>query len=312
MFLRLGTRGSRLALKQTEEVADLIYASFPEARLKTVVIKTAGDKLLEHPLHKIPGKGHFIKEIEYALLEGEIDIAVHSLKDLPTELAPGLTLGAVPKRLEPADVLISRTGQTLESLSRGAKIGTCSLRRQAQLLAIRPDLKIVQLRGNVDTRLHKLREGVVDAIIIAEAGLRRLGISGLKMERLPYCVMLPAPGQGALALETRAGELEKIITELNHPESYAEVIAERSLLRHLGGGCHTPIGCLARVGRDGELYLEAMVCNLDGTGRLRAFLTGRISEAEELGKKLAEKLIEGGADKIIKNLEKDGKYNNDT
>ncbi|MCD6384512.1 hydroxymethylbilane synthase [Candidatus Sumerlaeota bacterium] len=311
MFLRIGTRGSRLALKQTKEVEDLIYSLFPEARLKRVVIKTTGDKMFEHPLHQLPGKGHFIKEIENALLEGEIDIAVHSLKDLPTELAPGLTLGAVPKRLEPADVLISRTGQMLEALPYGAKIGTSSLRRQAQILSVRPDLKVVQLRGNLDTRLHRLREGFVDAIIVAEAGLRRLGISGLRMERLPYCIMLPAAGQGALGLETREGELEKIITELNHPESYAEAVAERSLLRHLGGGCHTPIGCLARAGKDGELYLEAMVCNPDGSGRLRAFLTGSISEAAELGKRLAKQLIEGGADKIIKTLARDGEHNDD-
>lgn len=302
MLLKIGTRGSQLALKQTESIIALLTEHFPEIKTRTVIIKTTGDKFSTTPLDKIPGKGHFIKEIEAALLEGEIDLAVHSLKDLPTELAPGLVLGAVPPRLEPADALITRTGKTLEQLPAGSTVGTSSLRRQGQLLAIRPDLKVIPLRGNLDTRLYKLRQGIVDAIIVAVAGLERLGMMGIKIERLPYCVMLPAPGQGALAIEIRQGELEELMTAINHYPSYAEAQAERSLLRHLGGGCQTPIACLARAGENGELYLEAMVCYPDGTHKLSAFMSGSIHQPEELGKKLAEKLIAGGAGEIIQRL----------
>jgi hydroxymethylbilane synthase len=299
--LVIATRGSALALWQANHVKAALEADDADLKVTLVVIKTKGDKILDVPLAQVGGKGLFVKEIEEALLDGRAQLAVHSMKDVPAELEPGLVLAAVSKREDPHDVLVTRTGGGLASLPQGAHVGTSSLRRICQLKAKRPDLRITALRGNVDTRLRKLDEGEYDAIVLAAAGLRRLGHGNRISESLPLEVSLPAIGQGALGLETRADDQATItrIRRVLHDEGAAACVnAERSFLRRLHGGCQTPLAGHA-VLQGGKLHMEGLVGSLDGSTILRESLDGAPGDAVTLGVELAEKLLARGADKIL-------------
>ncbi len=296
----VGTRGSKLALAQTNWVISKIKGRYPSLEVETKIIKTKGDKITDVPLAKVGGKGLFVKEIEEALLRREIDLAVHSLKDVPTELPPGLEIAIIPPRESPYDVLISRDGYTLAELPKGAKVGTSSLRRRAQLKASRPDLQIENLRGNLDTRLRKLNEGLYEAIIVAEAGLLRLGLGEIKRERLLTEIMLPAIGQGALALEVREDDhsLKEGLSFLHDEETAVCTAAERSFLAALGGGCQVPLAAYARL-NGGKLLLEALIADPEGQRILRGKREGRPEEASFLGKSLAEELLAAGGREIL-------------
>lgn len=290
--LIIGSRGSQLALWQSRWVAQRL-----PLETEIVIIKTTGDKITDVPLAKVGGKGLFTKELEDALLDGRVDVAVHSLKDMPTELPPGLMLAAVPEREDARDALV---GKPLDELAPGAKVGTSSLRRAAQLKAHRPDLHIETIRGNLDTRLRKLDEGLYDAIILAAAGLRRLGWGDRISQLLPVDIMCPAVGQGALAIETRNGtdRASLICASLTHRETLLAVQAERALLEHLGGGCQVPIGAHARVEGD-TLHLRAIVAHPDGTQIVRRETEGPAARAALLGAQLARELLSAGADKLL-------------
>lgn len=269
--LRIGTRGSALALRQAEWVRDRIARLRPGAPPELVIIRTEGDRRLDVSLPEIGGKGVFTAELEQALLEGRIDLAQHSLKDLPTRLPDGLRLGAVPVRVDPRDALVSREGRRLRDLPAGARVGTSALRRAAQLRHLRPDLDVQSIRGNVDTRLRKLAEAQFDAIVIALAGLERLGLADRAAEVLPVDQVLPAPGQGALALEARSDdpELGPLLERLHDREAGAAVAAERAVLEALGGGCQVPVA--AHAERQGDrLRLRALVADLQGRRVVRA------------------------------------------
>ena len=273
--LRIGTRGSLLAKWQAESVRKQLFA-IAGVEAEIVIIKTSGDKMQQVPLTQIGGKGIFIKELEDALLDESIDLAVHSVKDIPTEVPRGLSFPAVCRRDDIRDCLISPTGSTLENLRQGARVGTSSLRRQAQLLRLRADLDIRELRGNVDTRLRKVGDGEYDAIVLAKAGLDRLGLSQRISEIFAPEVFMPAVGQGAIAVETRLGDNETgdLLSKLDDPETRATIITERALLAALQGGCQVPIGAWARIER-GEMVLEACVTSVDGQQHVRAALDGR-------------------------------------
>jgi hydroxymethylbilane synthase len=300
MKIRIGTRGSLLALAQTQWVAERIAKFFPSAQPEICVIKTMGDTLSDHDFFRVTGKGIFVREIEIQLLEHKIDLAVHSLKDLPTQIPPGLELGAVPPREKPFEALISRDGAKLASLQRGARVGTASPRRAAQLLALRRDLTIIAFRGNLDTRIRKVREGEVDATVVALAGLRRLGREQEAAEVIPPEIIMPAPAQGALAVEVRRGDLSaqagmrELLEALNDAKSLAEVTAERAFLERLGGGCRTPIGCLARAGEK-RLLLHAVITDPKGERVFRAQREGKKSHAARIGVHLAEDMLKQGA-----------------
>lgn len=296
----LGTRGSELALTQSNQMADLVRQYAPGVEVRVEIIRTKGDNITDVPLSKIGGKGLFTKELEVALLDGRADFAVHSLKDVPTELPEGLAVAAIPAREDPRDALVSREGLTFAELPKGAKVGTSSLRRQAQLLAKRPDLQIVDLRGNVPTRIQKMKDQELDAIILAGAGLRRLGLADVITELLPPDVMLPAVGQGALGIEIRGDDdtVRAMLAPLHDPKTAAEVQAERALLAGLGGGCQVPIGARATVDGD-ALVLEACVCAPDGSQVLRQRICGRVSEAADLGQAAAKALLRDGAAKLM-------------
>jgi len=301
--LRLGTRGSPLALAQSRQVAAALEASHPGLRVHLTVIRTSGDRIQDLPLAKVGGKGLFVKEIEEALLQGRIEVAAHSMKDLPASLPPGLTLGAITVREEAGDVLVAREARSLEALPPGARIGTSSLRRQAQLLHRRPDLCVLPLRGNVDTRLRKLTEGDLDAIVVAAAGLKRLGLRPEGAIPLPLDVSLPAPGQGALGVEIRERDAATaaLVAVLDDRVSRIAVTAERAFLRRLGGDCQIPIGAYGRVEGD-ALTLTGLVASPDGKALVRDALTGPAHEAESLGTGLAERLLAQGADRILRDL----------
>ncbi|MFQ5577340.1 MAG: hydroxymethylbilane synthase [Anaerolineae bacterium] len=297
-----GTRGSALARRQTDTVADRLRDAFPQAAIAVTVFSTRGDRELDKPLPQIGGKGLFTAELEAALRDGRIDLAVHSLKDLPTEDAPGLTIGAVLPREDPADVLVSRSGYTLETLPAGATVGTSSLRRAAQLLAHRPDLRILPLRGNVDTRLKKALDpaGPYNAIILAAAGLNRMRISDHGGQQIPFAVMLPAPGQGAVAVQCRAGDEPTLrcLARLDHLPTRQAVTAERAFLAGLGGGCSVPVGALGAV--NGEtLILHGVVASVDGTQVVRLREQGSPHEAEATGRRLAQRALAQGAAAIL-------------
>ena len=294
-MLTIGSRGSQLALWQARWVESQLKRLGHACRIQ--VIRTTGDKITSVPLAKVGVKGLFTKEIEEALLDGAIDLAVHSLKDMPTELPAGLTLAAVPEREDPRDVLV---GSTLARLPAGARVGTSSLRRSAQLLALRPDLEVESVRGNLDTRLRKVREGQFAAIVLAAAGLRRLGWEDRISEALPPETMCPAVGQGALAIETRqdGGAGYQACVPLDHGPSRAAVTAERALLRALGGGCQVPIGAHALV-CDGRIRLRAVVVSPGGGTLLARSAEGAAGDAEALGAALAEELLAGGARQIL-------------
>ncbi len=301
--LVLGTRGSKLALQQSEWFQSRVHAVAPEVRVTLRKIQTSGDKIIDVPLAKIGGKGLFVKEIEEALLAGEIDFAVHSMKDVPAQLPGGLEILCVPPREDARDALISRNGRSFKDLPQGARIGTASLRRQAQLLNARPDLRIEMLRGNLDTRLRKLKEGQFDAIVLAAAGLRRLAWGQEITEYLDPVVSLPAIGQGALGIEGRSNDqfVRSILDRLNDQATQTTVTAERALLHRLEGGCQVPIAAYAILAGE-QLQLEGLVASVDGKTVLRDRIEGPTQEAHALGVQLAERLLARGADKILREI----------
>jgi hydroxymethylbilane synthase len=297
--IRIGTRGSALALAQANWVKRQTQNHDAEAAVEIVIIKTSGDRFVDAAIQAMGGKGVFTKEIEEALLRREIDLAVHSMKDLPTDLAPGLVIAAVPEREDPRDVLVAAGGAGLSGLRPGAKVGTGSLRRQAQLRHFRSDLSLVPIRGNVDTRLKKLDAGEVDALVMAAAGLKRLGREDRITEFISPDICVSAVAQGALALETlEDGAYRNAVFFLHDPVTCAEVTAERAFLKRLGGGCHVPVGARARVDRD-NLSMKGVVAQPDGNTLCGGTISGRVTAAAELGKELAERLLGDGADKIL-------------
>lgn len=298
--ITIGSRGSPLALAQTQELITQLAAKFPDLQFNIKKITTQGDVITDKPLPKLGGKGLFIKELETALINGEIDIAVHSFKDMPTELTPGLVIAAITKRQDPRDALVSKTGETLGNLPEGATVGTSSPRRAAQLIAYRPDLDVVDLRGNLDTRLRKVNTGEVDAAILAAAGLIRLGLTDKITQLLPAEISLPAVGQGALAVEIRQNDsnIAEIVKVLDHQSTRQAITAERACLQHLGGGCNVPIGVYGRI-REGMLNLQGIVASPDGGHIIRSGLTGDVSMSEGLGHLLGRRLLALGADKIL-------------
>ncbi|HZP62694.1 MAG TPA: hydroxymethylbilane synthase [Terriglobales bacterium] len=294
--LRIGSRGSQLALWQANHISTLLRERGHEVELE--IIKTTGDKITDVALAKVGTKGMFTKEIEEALAEGRVDLAVHSLKDLPTQVPPGFEIAAITKRENPCDVFCSRKYSSIDELPHGARVGTSSLRRQAQLKAIRPDLQIVPLRGNVDTRLRKLEAGEYDAVILAAAGLNRLGKTELVKQVIPSNVMCPAAGQGALGIEIRAGDsvTREHLAFLNDAGARATSTCERALLNKLGGGCQVPIGASAEV-RDGRLHLEGVVADPAGSRVIRE--SGDGSDPVQLGERIADALLRGGGEEIL-------------
>jgi len=301
--LVVGTRGSRLAVWQAEWVQARLQELAPGLTVTLQRIKTSGDMILDVPLAAIGGKGLFVKEIEEALLRGEIDLAVHSMKDVPTVLPDGLDILCVPAREDPRDVLVSRDSCSLEQLPKGSRVGTSSLRRQAQLLHSRPDLRIQLLRGNLDTRLRKLHNGEYEAIVLAAAGLRRMGWSNEVTEYLPPEVSLPASGQGALGLEGRRKDrfVQTLVEKLEHRPTRTAVMAERALLERLEGGCQVPIAAHATIKGD-TLIMEGLIASVDGRRLIRDTIQGPASEAQGLGMQLAEKLLAQGGDVILNEI----------
>jgi hydroxymethylbilane synthase len=297
--LRIGTRGSALALWQARSIAGALREA-TSVEPEIVIIKTSGDKFQHTSFSQIGTKGVFIKELEDALLEGRIDLAVHSMKDVPTEMPEGLTIAAIGKREDVRDALLSSSGVTLAALPRGARVGTSSLRRQSQLLYARRDLRMLELRGNVDTRIEKLKRGDYDAIVLAKAGLDRLGLNANISEVLPHDVSLPAAGQGAIGIEARAGDAEtlRVLTALEDSETRCAVTAERSALAGLGGGCQVPIGAWGRI-ENGNLVLDVAVLSPDGAQRMWEQDSGAREQAEAIGKRIAKKLRDGGAAALL-------------
>ena len=303
--LVLGSRASDLARVQARRVAGLLEEAWPGLEVEIEWITTTGDRVLDKPLPEIGGKGLFTAELEAALRQGEIDAAVHSLKDLPTDLGGEFAVLGVPEREDPRDVLLGPGGSLQpEDLAEGAVVGTSSLRRKAQLLSRRPDCRVRDVRGNVETRVGKMRDGDYDAVLLAAAGLRRLDLVEAGIDLLEPPGWLPAPGQGALGVEGRAddGATRRLLARLEAADVRAEVTAERSLLATLQGGCLVPIGALGRISGD-ELRLDAVVLPEDGSRELRASDTAPPGEAESLGRRLAEQLLEDGADRILAELE---------
>jgi hydroxymethylbilane synthase len=305
--LVIGTRGSSLALWQAEHVAQKLGAVAPNLDIEAKKIKTQGDLVRDRPLSRVGGKGFFVKELENALLSGEADLAVHSLKDVPIELPDGLALGAILERTDPHDALVVRDGGgDLSALPRGARVGTSSLRRRAQLLAVRPDLEVADLRGNVDTRLRKLRAGEYDAVVLAAAGLVRLGLEEHIAQRLPFDVMLPAPAQGALAVEYRADDeaILELLRPIHHQPTWAAVTAERAFLSGLGGGCSVPVAAYAvqDAVKGPTLRLHGLVASLDGRQVVRVVGEGSPQEPERLGRRLAQETLAGGASAILEEI----------
>ena len=292
--LTIGTRGSTLARWQTDWIQTQLQAAWPELHCELRLFQTSGDKILDKPLPEIGGKGLFTEELENALRFGEIDIAVHSLKDLPIDNAPGLTIGAIGQREDPRDVLISRQYHTLKHLPHGARVGTSSLRRSAQLLAVRSDLKILSLRGNVDTRIRKAMQGEYDAIVLAAAGVLRLGFASHIAEYLPFDVMLPAPGQGAIAVQCRADDQSTIdlLHPIDHLPTRSAVTAERAFLQGLGGGCSAPVAAHA-----GENHLAGLVASKDGKCVIR--VSGDDVDPIALGFALARQALAQGAQELL-------------
>jgi hydroxymethylbilane synthase len=301
--LKIGTRGSQLALYQANWVKERLMETSPNLKVTLVKIKTTGDKIQDAPLAKIGGKGLFVKEIEEALIQKRIDLAVHSIKDVPTEFPKGLHLSVITKREDPRDVFISRDGRTLKELPQRAKIGTSSLRRQAQLLHFRNDFELIPLRGNLDTRLKKIKTMNLDGIVLAFAGMKRLGFEERIAEILPTDILLPAIGQGALGIETKMDdkEIEGLIQFLNDQDSSVAVSAERAFLKKLEGGCQVPIAAYARiVGL--TLRIDGLVGTTDGKSLIRDHVEGPVEEAESLGIKLAEILLDQGAKEVLEEV----------
>ena len=294
----IGTRSSKLALWQADYVMDCLQKKYPELHVEKKLMTTKGDKILDAPLAKIGGKGLFTKELEQDMLAGGIDIAVHSLKDMPTEVPDGLIITAITKRYDPGDAFVSNKVKSLAELPQGAVVGTSSLRRKAQLLHARPDLVVKDLRGNVNTRLRKLDAGEYDAAVLAVAGLKRLGFGDRITEVLPKSMILPAVGQGALAIEAREDDAEtrELVTFLNDEATVACAKAERAFLARVEGGCQVPVGVYATP-EDSGLHVEAVIASLDGKRLYRDHVSGQVKDAEPLGTELADKLLDmGGID----------------
>ncbi len=300
MKVRIGTRKSKLALWQANYVKEFLEKTW-NVEVELVKITTTGDKITDVPLAKIGGKGLFVKEIEKALMEGEIDLAVHSLKDVPMVLPRGLTLGAITRREFPYDVLISNSGKKLRELPEGAKVGTSSLRRQVQIKRLRRDLKVEVLRGNVDTRMRKLKEGQYDAIVLAYAGVKRMGYEEEITEVLDY--FIPAVGQGSLAIEIREDDerIKKLIEPLNHKDSFLAATCERAFLRELEGGCQVPIGAFAQV-TDGRIKIRGFISDLEAERFIEDTAEGGIHNPGEVGKELARKLLSKGGKEILEEI----------
>jgi hydroxymethylbilane synthase len=304
--LRIGSRGSQLALWQANQISALLRARGHDVEIE--IIHTTGDKITDVPLAQVGakgglGKGIFTKEIEESLAAGHVDLAVHSLKDLPTELPAGFEIAAITEREDARDAFCSQRYSTIKDLAQKARVGTSSLRRQAQLKAIRPDLDIQSLRGNVDTRLRKLEQGDYDAIILATAGLKRLGKTELVKQIIPVEVMCPAAGQGALAIEIRQGDtsMRHVLEFLNNPAARAATDCERALLNRMGGGCQVPIGAFAHM-QNGKLHLEAIVADPDGSKVLRESREGELNDPEKLGNEVGEILLSRGGDKLLEKV----------
>ncbi|MFT6791054.1 MAG: hydroxymethylbilane synthase [Cellvibrionaceae bacterium] len=302
--LTIATRKSALALWQAEYVKDRLASVHPQLTVKLLPMTSRGDKILDTPLAKIGGKGLFVKELEQALLNREADIAVHSMKDVPMEFPESLGLSVICEREDPRDALISNQFATFSELPHGAVVGTSSLRRQCQLLAVRPDLDIRFLRGNVNTRLAKLDAGEYQAIVLAAAGLKRLQLSHRISEHLPTELCLPAGGQGAVGIESRRDDhrTAELLASLNHSITAECVLAERSMNRHLQGGCQLPIASFAIHRPDGKLWLRGLVGEPDGSDILKDEIVGTSADAEALGKTLAERLLSAGADRILRKI----------
>jgi hydroxymethylbilane synthase len=301
--IRIGTRGSALALQQTHVVVELLNTAWPDVTVEIVRLKTTGDKILDVPLAKIGAKGLFVKEIEEALLDGRIDWAVHSVKDLPSELSAGLSVAMIAAREDPRDALVARGGLTLATLPEHARIGTSSLRRSAQLRHWRPDLTIVPIRGNVDTRLRKLESDGLDGIVVAAAGLIRMGWEARISAIIPPEVCLPAVGQGAIGVEMRSDDAaaQALFQPLTCAATQAAVSAERSFLAHLQGGCQVPIAAWASV-EDGKIFLRGVMSTVDGGTLLRGERWGALEVPERLGEELAEELLRHGGDAILQDI----------
>ena len=300
MKINVGTRGSRLALTQTNSVVERIQKAAPDLIADITVIKTSGDIMQDVSLAQIGGQGVFVKEIEEALLSGGIDLAVHSMKDVPGETPEGLMFAAILPREDMRDVLVSRGNIKMEFMPRGARIGTGSLRRGAQIKAMLPDLEIVPLRGNIDTRLKKIETENLTGIILAAAGMKRLGYVQKITQFLPIELMLPAVGQGVLGLQIRKTDTEllKVLAKLNHEQTATEVTAERSYLRALGGGCRLPIAAYGLIEKQ-RLTLEGLLAAPNGSSVIRDKVWGELGEAEELGRKLADMILEKGGRKLL-------------
>jgi len=299
----IGTRGSALALWQAEWVKSALIRHYPSLSVNLEIIKTKGDKILDVPLAKVGGKGLFVKEIEEALLNGGIDLAVHSMKDMPAEIPDGLCIGAVPERETPNDVLISRDNLPLSELPDGARIGTSSLRRSSQLLNFRPDITIKPLRGNLGTRIKKLETEGLDAIVLAAAGVKRLNLENKISEYINLETLLPAVGQGALCIETRKNDPDthEILSQLDHPVTHQVITGERAFLHRLEGGCQVPMAAYGTI--DGyQLTITGMVAEIDGSKIIKHIITGPATDAEKIGTELAERLIDMGAGEILDRL----------
>lgn len=302
-MIRIGTRGSKLALWQAQWVKSRIESARPGVDVRLEVIRTSGDKILDVPLAQVGGKGLFVKEIEEALAGRRVDLAVHSMKDLPTQLAPGMILAAITRREDPRDVLISRNGTGLRRLAPGARIGTSSLRRQAQILHLRPDLHLMPLRGNLDTRLRKLDETDLSAIVVAAAGIARMGWTDRVTEFLPLQICLPAIGQGALGIECRDEDraTREIVSFLDDPTTRRAVAAERAFLERLEGGCQVPIGGHATI-EEGTLRLEGLIASVDGKRLVRGVKAGDPQDAVALGTELGTQLLKEGGEEILREI----------
>ncbi|MCJ7615676.1 MAG: hydroxymethylbilane synthase [Desulfobacterales bacterium] len=301
--IKIGTRGSKLALWQANWVKSAITSINPSLSVDLIIIKTKGDKILDVPLAMVGGKGLFVKEIEEALLSRQIDIAVHSMKDMPAEIPDGLCIGAIPKRENPKDVLISNNGLLFSELKSGSRVGTSSLRRSAQLRHARPDLVILPLRGNLDTRLKKLETENMDAIILAAAGVKRLNFESRITEYFDENVMLPAVGQGALCIEIRENdtEIEPIVAALDHQKTRSAVMGERAFSNRLEGGCQVPIAALGKIEKN-IFTMSGLVADVDGKILIKKTLSGPVEQSETIGVKLADSLLSMGAKKILENI----------
>ncbi|MFB3926508.1 MAG: hydroxymethylbilane synthase [Syntrophales bacterium] len=299
--LKIGTRGSALALRQTQIIAGKISARYPDLRLETVTIKTTGDKLHDVALAKMGGKGVFVKEIEEALLKNHVDIAVHSMKDVPSEIPAALEIAVVPEREDPRDVLVSRDHRKIGELPEGARIGTGSLRRAIQVKHWFPYVEVVSIRGNLDTRIRKVGADGLDGIIVAAAGMNRMGWMDRAAQFISPKVLIPAIGQGALAIEVRKDDARtrRIVSFLRHEESFIRVMAERSFLQVFGGGCQLPIAAYAEI-NGGDMHLRGLIGSLDGLRIIRDEISGRPEDCEELGKTLAEMILAKGGREILK------------